>query len=76
METAKEEPFFSGKHKPAKRAMEPNIFCCMRLFSLLAVRKRIWIGGGAKAEQIESETDADYLYYAIVFVEYHDEEQT
>jgi hypothetical protein len=56
--------------------MEPNIFCCMRLFSLLAVRKRIWMGGGAKAEQIESETDADYLYYAIVFAEYHDEEQT
>jgi len=54
---AKEEPFFAGKHKPTKRAAESNIFFCMQLFSLFAVRKRIWMGG----EEIENETDAECL---------------
>jgi hypothetical protein len=26
-------------------------------------------------KEIENETDAEYLHYAVVFVEYHDEER-
>jgi hypothetical protein len=64
--------FFAGKHKPIKRAMEPNIFLCMRLFSLFAVTKRSWMGRLVKKLRMKH---AECFYYAIVLAEYHDEEQ-
>jgi hypothetical protein len=47
-ENDKRGTLFTGKHKPTKWAMEPNIFFCMRLFSLFAVRKRCMMGGGGR----------------------------
>jgi len=63
---------FAGKLKPIKRAMEPNIFLCMRLFSLFAVTKRSWMGRGVKKLRMKH---AEYFYHAIVLAEYHDEDQ-